>query len=296
MNGKMPCPPRLAFFRFWTRNKSEFCQSIDNLGGEMKAYISGFLFCMFVVYPFCLQAEDLIEVEHLWVTQNVHIAGDALCQDGQYLYFKDQASCGEFYDKQKCSATNLVLSPITFIEKIELPNGNSVSHFYEIQTDFEWLRYELVEDTPIKNYELVEAKKMRVPLCSKMSWQPKKKIRNIRPARMNEISFLQGLVESGVPIINSPFGRFDPQSFLYNNSNVLDLDRPKIKSPLCNSKVNYKDLVEQASGEWSGNGIVKVEALGQWHKDSLDLYMQKTKKEDGEEHFEFFCLNEVEDV
>ncbi len=262
----------------------------------MKAYISRLIFCILIVVPFSLRAEDLFEIEHLWVTQNVHVPGDALCQDGQFLYFKNQKVCTDFFTKSRCEVLNTALSPITFIEKIDLPSGDSVSHFFSINTRYDRLRYELIDDGPIKNYELVEAEQIDLPLCENKTWKPSKKIRRVRQARKSEESFLQGLVDSGVYIVNSPYGKFDPTSLLFNNANGLDSRRPYLKSPLCNAKLNYKDLVEQASGEWSGNGVVQVESLNQWHKDSLDLYINKTQADSGQDKFEFFCLNEVEDV
>ncbi len=262
----------------------------------MKAYLSRLIFCILIVVPFSLRAEDLFEVEHLWVTQTVHVPGDTLCQDGQFLYFKNQDVCTEFFTQSRCEVLSQALSPITFIEKVDLPSGDSVSHFFSIKPRYDLLRYELVADGPIKNYELVEAKQVELPLCDNKNWKPQKKIRRVRQARRSEESFLQGLVDSGVSIVNSPYGKFDPSSLLFNNANVQDPRRPHLKSPLCNAKLDYKDLVTQASGEWSGNGVVQVESLNQWHKDSLDLYINKTQSESGKEKFEFFCLNEVEDV
>ncbi len=262
----------------------------------MKAYISTLILSSLLILPLKARAEDLIEIEHLWVTQDVHVPGDALCQDGEYIYFKDLLSCHQSLDASFCQNVKQPLSPITFIEKISLPSGDSVSHFFNVSTSYDYLRYELVEQTPIKNYELVQSLRLELPVCTSMTMKPKKKIRKIRKARKNELAFMQGLVDSGVSIVNSPYGRFDPGSHLNNTTTSEDPRRPKLRSPLCNTKLNYKDLVTQASGEWTGNGIVEVDALNQWHNDSMDLYIQKTKLKTGEEHFEFFCRGEADDL
>lgn len=238
-------------------------------------------------------ADDIIEIEHIWLTQSVHVAGDSLCQDGQSFYFKSLEHCLETQSDLNCQK-NLEIGPIHFIEKIELDEQRSVSHFYSLQTHYEYLRYELTSFYPIPTYDLVESKQIPIPYCKgKPKLQPKKQKR-IRKVEPGEYELIIGLVQSGVTIVNSPYGSLKGMVSQLKNKNVVDEGRPKLRSPLCNENLDASDIIHQASGEWSGNGVIALEALSQWHESSIEL--QVVSKKSSSNHFGFYCKREEKSI
>ena len=239
-------------------------------------------------------ADDLIEIEDIWLTQDVHVTGDLLCQDGQYVYFKDEQSCMEATD-WSCKES-LKVSPIHFIEKVELPSGEFVTHFFNIKTSYDYMKYELVSFHPIKSYDLVESKQIEFPVCSGMTLLPKKKVRKIRQVKMDELSFMDGLIKSGVSVVNSPYGSFSElaKKAVVNKPapNMWSTEFPKLKSPLCNTSLDYSDIIIKTSGEWSGNGVVQLASLNEWQNKSNDLFMNIKKDKSQGNKFEFYCRQE----
>lgn len=248
-----------------------------------------FLFSIFIIgFSTAGLAEDLFEVEHIWLTQDIHASGEGLCQDGQYIYFKNRDECLLAMESSSCES--LRVTPIHFIERINLPSGEGVTRFYSVKTTYDYLRYELTSTEPIINYDLVESKQLPIPMCQGRKPLPEKKVRRIRRARNNERSFVQGLVNSGVTVLNSPFGRLNPS--IWGQSGGFWGDSPDLRSPLCNREVDYKDIMNKASGEWSGNGVVSVQSLSEWHENSYDLYIKKTKGLNNKDQYHFFCRGE----
>jgi hypothetical protein len=236
----------------------------------------------------------MIEIEDIWLTQDIHVTGDTLCQDGQYIYFKNRVACQEATNEWNCKKS-LKISPIHFIQKIELPSGQSITHFYNIKTQFDFLRYELTSFYPIKSFDLVESKQIEFPLCKKMIMKKPLKVRSIRPALDTEKDFIQGLIDSGVVLLNSPYGSFNELADNLINSEKDPLSQnelPHLKSPLCNTNVDANEMILKASGEWSGNGIVQISALNEWQRNSNDLKVILRKDQQNVKRFEFYCIQE----
>ena len=249
----------------------------------------------YTMFFFSQASDDLIEIEHLWLTQDVHVAADRLCQDGQYLFFNSLNDCERVQTPLNCSES-LKITAISYIEKVDLPNGEYVTRFFSVKTSYDFLRYELVDDGPIKTYELVESKQIELPTCEGMTKKAAKKIRRARPAAPQEVSFMQGLLDSGVPVVNSPYGKFHTDKIEPLEVKLTNQSLPKLKSPLCNKKLNYDNIITQASGEWTGNGLVQLNVLSDWQKNSLELYIQKAVNEDNKETYEFVCASGEVDV
>lgn len=245
-------------------------------------------------------ASDLIEVEDIWLTQKIHVAGENLCHNGQYIFFKDKASCEQESEQQDleildCEA-ELRLSPISFMEKISLPNGASVTHFFNIKTEYEYTKYELTGFYPLKNYDLVETKQVQFPICAGMKELPAKKITKERMATETERPFISGLVHSGVTVINSPYGFFKGMAQAALTQEVFvggsHGNLPTLKSPLCNNGLDYKDILIKTSGEWSGHGIVQLASLNEWQNKSNNLVIKVREDMGAKKRFDFYCLNE----
>ncbi len=254
---------------------------------------------IFLLFTEFLYASDLIEIEHIWLTQKIHVSGEYLCQDGQSIYFKSQKDCHSATHQFHCD-DDLKVSPIHFIEKIELSNGQSVSHFYSIKTEFEYLRYELTAFYPVNTYDLVESQLVPIPYCLNRPILPAQKIRKIRKAKTSEIPFIQGLVRSGVSIVNSPFGSLDSIEHLkesqkkpMTNSETLG---PKLRSPLCNLELDYNNILFQASGEWSGNGVIELQSLVDWQDSSKDIFVVQKTSKDKQLEYQFYCKKESSDA
>ncbi len=243
-----------------------------------------------------IYGNELYDIESLWLTQHFHVSAEHLCQDGKYIFFKSLADCTQATGYELCP-TDLLITPINYMEKVELPSGASVTRFFSVPTEFKVYRYEIVEEEPIVKFKMVETINEELPYCEGMKKQKYEKVSRKRKAKPEEVSFLQGLVESGVSLVNSPYGPFVPEKFdeelLINEDNK----RPILRSPQCNSKADYKDMVHKASGEWNGNGIVQISELKSWQVESIDLFMVKTKSHSTtESNYKFFCLNEGDDV
>ena len=262
----------------------------------MKCSIINFLLFS-LVGTTSIAADELVEVENLWLTQDIHVSAEFLCQDGVNIYFKSAVECFLATNKVTCTQ-ELKISPINYIEKVNLPDGRYVTQFFNIPTNYSLMVYELEEDGPIKNYSLVYSERETIPLCLGMSELEPKKIRGSREATGNEILLMESLLESGVSIINSPYGKVDPKMLIeqeekYNESTI---EKISFKSPLCSEKLDYDDLVVQANGEWSGNGIIAVDALYHWQDESKDLLIQKKPKANQGVPYEFFCVQDEIDV
>ncbi len=253
--------------------------------------------CFFLgtTQAYSVLGDEFEEIEHLWLTQNVHISAEYLCQDGVYVYFKNEEACSMATPAMSCVHSKKI-SPINFIERVELPDGGAVTHFYSIKTAYQYSRYELSDSGPIKSYDLVESKQIPLPVCAGMIKKKPAKVRKVRKAMKSELAFMQGMVDSGVSIVNSPYGLFDPDSLLEIEKEQNIGMRPRVKSPLCSKKLNPKDLVTQASTEWTGNGVIKVEALNTWQKESTELFIYRFKDQDDETKYEFVCLDEVKNA
>ncbi len=243
-----------------------------------------------------IAGDEIVQIEHLWLTQDIHASAENLCQDGRYIYFNSIDDCNIASPSWNCEES-LKITPIRFIEKVELPSGEAVSHFYNVKTTYDLMVYELVSDGPIKNYDLIMSKQVPLPICEGMTALPPEKVRRIRQVNPEEWPIIKGLVDSGVTIVNSPFGKFNPSSLKKYETLSSFGEQPKLKSPLCSDKLDYDDLVQKASGEWSGNGgILKLAALSSWQQESFELLVRKSKDSQNAERYEFFCLNEAPNV
>ena len=191
------------------------------------------------------------------MTQDIHVNAEFLCQDGVHIYFKSAVECFLATNKVTCTK-ELKISPINYIEKVNLPDGRYVTQFFNIPTTYNYMVYELEEDGPIKSYSLVYSERE----------------------------------------INSPFGKVDPKMLIEQEEKKSDFEFEKIsfKSPLCSEKLNYDDLIVQANGEWSGNGIIAVDALYHWQDESKDLLIQEKLKAKPETPYEFYCVQDTHDV
>ncbi len=243
-----------------------YAKPILSFGGKSMKLISIVLFLLVTKSVF---AQTTVTYGHVVIGKQLSVAGHQLCHNGSTLFFKDLSSCedhnfgiGVLSQLRPISCQGLILGSIKQVEKINF-DGQEVVRFYNVDIVYE----EIIETAyPNKSDKIIKNTTRRlkqVELCSDLGTDDVLLAMNEiseRPARNEEIPFLNRLVGNGIHLINQPAGLLTDFNFIdpevAASSNVPERFRgATVRSPQCEIQ-GGGDVVFKASGENSGNGIV----------------------------------------
>lgn len=216
-------------------------------------------------------SSQLISIENINITQNLSIAGNLLCQDGQYLYFNDLQSCLEMKkqnpeDQTLACGPDLTLTPINEIEELFYEQGDRryfIWRFFSIKMSYETSKYELLADQVPQRYKLVEKKTSTVPQCTGRPALPQTNILWIKEASKSQKYLIKTLLNNNILVVNSPYGNLEsianpmtPEA----QKSEKEQDFP-LKTPFCNPNITNDQVMELMGGSRTGGGLNEFENL-----------------------------------
>ena len=222
-----------------------------------------FLSALLITVSCFANFSDLFEVDqHIVLNRYQSVSPKFLCHDNVYIYFKNQQTCElAGYSPLLCES-NLILTPIRELEKIELnrKDEKTLVRSFKVNLNYETWTY-LNEGEGQYVLQPNPAQK-QLSLCENRENKKSKVVHSFREAYMeSEDKFLNQLVESGFFwIVTGPgaivsIRQLDLQALELNLQKIdSKIINQNIKSPQCSDKMP-DDLIWQMGGELSGNGI-----------------------------------------